>query len=88
MDILVAFIGYFFLFLGICGFVVLGFAFNNILTKSYNSHSAIAIVLFLSTLFLMNSLLLYFSYSQLSTNLRVSNFNFGIFSTSKSGSTF
>jgi hypothetical protein len=88
MELIIGFIGYLFLFVGLYAFVLLGFAFHNILTKSYNFRGAISIVLFLSMLFIIDSLFLFFSFSQLNSDIHYSASSFGVFSNTKSNVSF
>jgi hypothetical protein len=75
MALLTGFFGYLLAFVGLCIFIVLVFAFTNILRKSYDSQNAVIVVAFISLLFIINSIFLFFSYSRLATDLQYSNLN-------------
>lgn len=64
MGIGVSLVGWLFLFFGICILVYLALAFTNIVNKSYNPKNAVLIVAFLLGLFLLNSLMIYLSFTR------------------------
>ncbi len=70
MEIIFAIISFIFLFLGLCIVVLLSFTLTNIFTKSYSSKNATIIILFLLALFLINGLMLFYSYTQLVSKIK------------------
>lgn len=69
MGILVSFLGYIFLFFGICVLVVMLISFANIFTKSYNPKHAIVIMSFLFFLFFANSLFVFLNFGKVTSGL-------------------
>ncbi|MEM1312527.1 MAG: hypothetical protein AAGF07_03620 [Patescibacteria group bacterium] len=76
MSLIIGFFGYLLAFVGLCICVMLIFAFTNILRKSYDSKNALVIVAFISVLFLVNGVFLFFSFSRLASDIRSSSLSF------------
>ncbi len=70
MGIVISFIGYIFVFCGLCLSVAIFFAFGNIISKSYKPGQAFLVCFLILALFLINVITVAFTYSALKANLQ------------------